>query len=156
MLNCSSAVLNHLYTTFPGSAQKLSKEVGVCQGPRPVFFKAHGEGQLEALLQYAPQLAVLCPDHHVPRLSPDIEESCNLLLGIRESKGLEFSDVMVLDFFRTLDARDHKAWKHLLQPTEASLAAAGGDTPFQYQHPQVETQLKLLYTAITRSCNRLG
>ena len=79
----------------------------------------------------------------------------NLVFSISASKGLEFKDVLVLDFFRELiinrsDSSDiYKAWKSLLQHNTADTS----DSAFSF--PQLEIQLKLLYTGSTRACNRL-
>jgi superfamily I DNA/RNA helicase len=91
------------------------------------------------------RLVIICPDEKLNNLSGlDIR---NQVFGIREAKGLEFSDVAVVDFFSSLANPDQKAWRQLL--LDDTLA----DGPQSF--PQVETQLKLLYTAMTRSCNRL-
>jgi hypothetical protein len=74
----------------------------------------------------------------------------NTVMGIRAAKGLEFSDVMILDFFSGVSKEDAKAWKVLF--------AEGSDVHVQdqqFRFPQLEPQLKMLYTAITRSMNRL-
>jgi hypothetical protein len=67
--------------------------------------------------------------------------------GIRAAKGLEFQDIVLFDFFSRIPAADHKAWRSLLSEEQK-------DGMLQ-QFPQIELQLKLLYTAITRGCNRL-
>ena len=173
ILNCSSAVLDQLHLSFPGSAKVLSRETGRGTGPQPVFFQAERQEQLQELLLLAPMLVVLRPDEQQSQTGSEgsssrgsddqgtttttisTTDSNVLSLGIREAKGLEFDDVAIVNFFRHLDARDTKGWKHLLQPSEASSAAVSGDMAFQYLYTQLEGQLKVLYTAITRSCNRL-
>jgi hypothetical protein len=74
----------------------------------------------------------------------------HLVLGIRAAKGLEFPDVLMLDFFSALPSRDQKPWKRLLSDDNVMVLT---DSALQY--PQLEGQLKLLYTGITRCCNRL-
>uniref|UniRef100_A0A7S3MCI7 DNA helicase n=1 Tax=Spumella elongata TaxID=89044 RepID=A0A7S3MCI7_9STRA len=76
----------------------------------------------------------------------------NIVMGIRAAKGLEFSDVMVLDFFSKLSAADAKAWKTLFAENPNADVAVQDQ---QFKYPQLEPQLKMLYTAITRSMNRL-
>ena len=70
------------------------------------------------------------------------------VLGIREAKGLDFAEVVVVDFFRCLDHRQQASWKHLLQASPCN--------GFCDEHPEVETHLTLLYTAVTRSQRRLN
>lgn len=76
----------------------------------------------------------------------------NTVMGIRAAKGLEFSDVMILDFFRHIPEHDHKAWKVLFADNNQADVQVRDK---QFEYPQLEPQLKMLYTAITRSMNRL-
>ena len=68
------------------------------------------------------------------------------LISVKESKGLEWTDCVILDFFCNIPKSDTKAWKQLL---ENDIKGRGE------LWPQLESQLKQLYVAITRSCNRL-
>ena len=68
------------------------------------------------------------------------------LFGIRQSKGLEFADVIIVDFFNQLPALDQKIWKQMINNSAASS---------NLNAPHIEMQLKLLYTAVTRARNRL-
>lgn len=69
------------------------------------------------------------------------------VIGIRDSKGLEFRDVVIVDFFSDLEAEAQKAWRELLRDRDISTIKPG--------FPQLEGHLKLLYTAITRTSRRL-
>ncbi|KAL3942123.1 MAG: hypothetical protein SGBAC_003623 [Bacillariaceae sp.] len=70
-----------------------------------------------------------------------------MVYEIRAAKGLEFKSVMVLGFFGELPVGIHKPWRDLL------LGRADGG--FQNAYPEVEGHMKLLYTAVTRSIERL-
>lgn len=81
----------------------------------------------------------------------DNVESCrellggyNLVYGIREVKGLEFKGVIIFDFFSSLPLNLQKPWREMLY------GRAGED--FKNEYPEIQAQLKLLYTAVTR-CN---
>ena len=77
----------------------------------------------------------------------------NSVLGIRAAKGLEFPDVVMLDFFCHVSSEsEQRAWKMLLK--DGSLVAPQQEHYGRY-FPQLEGQLKLLYTGITRCCHRL-
>lgn len=82
------------------------------------------------------------------------EESNTSCLGIREANGLEFCDVAIVDFFcRIEDSLQNKAWKTILlgdTSKKIKMTAASLDIPIA-----MELELKLLYTAITRSYSRL-
>ena len=85
------------------------------------------------------------------------------LLGIRDVKGLEFDEVMVLNFFSaSIEASDGsgplwqsipktsaKSWKLLLQSSDAATVRQG------ITDLQVQMQLKMLYTACSRCRRRL-
>jgi superfamily I DNA/RNA helicase len=70
----------------------------------------------------------------------------NIVLTIREAKGLEFPDIILVDFFSSIPSADQRAWKQTL---------GGKGVMEAYTFPQLETQMKVLYTAIMRCCNRL-
>jgi hypothetical protein len=87
------------------------------------------------------------------KLKEDLEECGGdsqhfQVLGIREAKGLDLTEVVIVDFFRCLDERQQASWKQLLQASPCD--------GFCDEHPEVETHLKLLYTAVTRSQRRLN
>ena len=150
ILDCAAAVLGKLFTSFPGAAKELYPERGLFHGPRPAFWGPCGAAaaSLEEVLARSQRLVVLCPDEQqeaLARVCPD-----HLVFGIREAKGLEFPDVALVDFFCSLPESDQRAWRLLLLGSEE-----GGAGLAPYAHPQVEMQLKRLYTAMTRSCHRL-
>ena len=61
---------------------------------------------------------------------------------------LQFSDVVLLNFFSSVSATDQRLWKRLI---EGGLVNGEGTV----KAPHLEPQIKLLYTAITRCCDRL-
>lgn len=101
------------------------------------------------ILQSNERLVVLCPDEISYNLEDYLKKSkvSYLVLGIREAKGLEFPDVAFVDFFCTIPLSDQRAWKNTLGDSKVMTE--------EYAFPQLETQLKVLYTAVTRCCSRL-
>ena len=81
----------------------------------------------------------------------------NPMFGVRAAKGLEFNDVLLLDMFCSLPSSSYKAWHVLFGADMDPNGAASGTMPAdqQYSYPELEPQLKRLYTAVTRSVNRL-
>ncbi len=86
------------------------------------------------------------------------------VLGIRDVKGLEFDDVIILNFFsaeieysdesgkrvwQSIPKSSEKSWKHLMK-TEDAATARGGISDLQ-----IQMQLKMLYTACSRCRCRL-
>jgi superfamily I DNA/RNA helicase len=90
----------------------------------------------------------LTPESNVQRLNGIIGEENPMVLSIVDSKGLEFFEVVIVDFFSSIPPADRSAWKKLftLKP---------GDQLGDFPYPQIESQLKNLYVAITRARNRL-
>eukprot|EP00597_Dinobryon_sp_UTEXLB2267_P010567 CAMPEP_0170100792 /NCGR_PEP_ID=MMETSP0020_2-20130122/1864_1 /TAXON_ID=98059 /ORGANISM="Dinobryon sp., Strain UTEXLB2267" /LENGTH=664 /DNA_ID=CAMNT_0010323745 /DNA_START=228 /DNA_END=2219 /DNA_ORIENTATION=- len=148
ILRCASAVIEKLCSAYPGSARVLPPDLGYSQGPRPAYYMTNGTNSVElrTILTNNERLVVLCLDENNRRAA--LSESDGMVLGIREAKGLEFTDVVVLDFFSGIPSSDQRVWKTLLTADDQQIIQSSWS-------PQVETQLKLLYTAITRSCNRL-
>jgi hypothetical protein len=62
--------------------------------------------------------------------------AAQFILGIRAAKGLEFADVIILDFFGALPDADYRAWKELLDADSDGGAEQGGLSA--YAHPQLE------------------
>jgi superfamily I DNA/RNA helicase len=148
VLNCACALLGKMFVMFPGAANVLPKDVGLFKGPRPACSQVDEVEGLAKLLVKNERLVVLCADEEVVRVDCELTRMNikNTVLGIRAAKGLEFVDVVVLDFFSSIPSKDYQAWKSLF--TSENVVAST-------THPHIELQLKLLYTAVTRSCNRL-
>ena len=156
ILDCAAAILGKLFAFFPGAAKVLHPDRGLYSGPRPAFWRPGGAGaaaaSLDGVLSRSQRLVVLCPDEQqaaLSRLCPD-----HLVFGIREAKGLEFRDVALVDFFASLPETDQRVWRLILRGGDEH-GSGGPAGPAPNEHPQVEMQLKRLYTAVTRSCCRL-
>ena len=122
----------------------------LCRGPRPGFAYWSTE-QLRTLLSSSSlsgsAIVVLTPDENYAALSQEMgfgSEVATLMLGIREAKGLDFAEVLIVDFFKNLDESHHRNWKGMLSEKAAA------------PHPELETHIKLLYTAVTRAQRRLN
>ena len=124
ILAAAGNVLEWLLDLFPGACERLPNDEGLCQGPRPgLAFWTPGQVRHLLKTQGAESgLVLLTLDHHLDRLkqSLDIEDSLlDSVFGIRDAKGLDFQEVVILDFFQSLDTSIQKGWKqvfcHLLQ-----------------------------------------
>lgn len=147
ILKCASAFLDLLFRYFPGSARQLQKDVGLFQGSRPGLLHKVDVRNLATLLSDKLKgTVVLCHDDSA-RHWQHMLGGYKLVYGIRESKGLEFKSVIILDFFRELPSAVQKPWRNLLLDREG--------LDFETKHPIVGTHLKLLYTGITRCIEQL-
>jgi hypothetical protein len=99
--------------------------------------------RLQELVKKRKGIVVLTHDDHVLRWKRSLDYP--LVYGIREAKGLEFQEVILVDFFGGVPSGVpdslQKLWRNLL---------LGRDMADVSRHPEVEGHLKLLYTAITR------
>lgn len=149
ILSVAAAVLDKLFVGFKDSAPDLrSKDYGVFHGPRPGVFQFGRDSLLKVVEKIEGVVLLAMNDKDVEVLSKTVPKGV-VVLSIRDSKGLEFRDVVLVDFFAGLPEEHQKPWRNLL------LGQEGQDTHgFQEKYPEVETHLKQLYTAITRCINR--
>jgi hypothetical protein len=151
ILNCAAGILSKMFALFPGSAKVLEPDKGLFTGPLPAYWQTSTStsSSMHTVLSTvsSERLVFICPDQRREELASLNPE--RLVLGIREAKGLEFPHVAVVDFFCSLTLQDQAVWVLILGEDRASAAVAALD------NPQVELQLKLLYTAVTRSSRSL-
>jgi len=157
ILRVANLVLDRLYNAFPSAAAKLPPDTGLVHGPRPSLLLLENDFTTVAdLISANERLRVLVRDEYKDTIKENLSliriETKEAVFGIREAKGLEFSDVVILDFFASItdQTEHHKEWKRLLLWSDKSKTR---DTA--YVPVTMELEIKLLYTAITRSCNRL-
>ena len=152
ILNVAAGVLDRLFKAFPKSANTLARDIGAFSGPRPSLLRDFSLAKLKELVGMIDGIVLLTHDEHVQALK-EVVGAHVLVFGIRYSKGLEFPHVVIVDFFKDLTQPHQKAWKTLLS------IRSDQDNPeiekLKDNAPEVETQLKLLYTAITRCSKRL-
>ena len=163
ILSCAAQVLSIMFKHFPGSANELAgADVGLFKGPRPEYHMNKGSDKvgvvavidvLGSLLRKNERFVILTRDEHVSQIKSDYLKCIGMdrttVMGIRESKGLEFQDIIIVDFFCTLSSmRDQKAFAQMLKVKK-------DEVPMDNHYPQLEGQLKLLYTCITRCSSRL-
>jgi len=147
ILNCASGFLRLLFDYFPGSAQALERDYGLFKGARPGVFQGVSVEQLLTLIRKIPMVPILVHDDEVKKWKKSLGGYSNVY-GIAEAKGLEFKTVIILDFFADLPKSVQKPWRELLLGRERTFE-------FRNKHPLVETHLKFIYTAVTRSIETL-
>jgi hypothetical protein len=175
ILDAAGVLLEWLFQYFPVSCKKLPQDDGLCRGPHPGWVMPVSHSDL-ARESSGAGLVILTPDENLPKLKGALQKCVGVsqhfqVLGIREAKvcrsaftfprtyfiqmtlrsttqGLDFAEVVIVDFLRCLDERQQTSWKHFLQSSPADGCCI--------EHPEVATYLKLLYTAVTRSQRRLN
>ena len=140
ILNVAAAILSQMFSVFPDSAKQLGKDDGLFQGPRPGIFHKVKAATISALLNEKMRgFRVLTHDENVQECIDNKLGGYELVYGIRKTKGLEFKNVIVLDFFSSISIELQKPWREML--------LGRFDHDFHMDHPEIEGQLKLLYTA---------
>lgn len=145
IMNLSAAVLKRMFKVFPARASQLDRVLFV--GPRPgVLYSVNLNVLRGALSSALSGSTILVHDEH-KALCKQLLDGYKQLYGIREAKGLEFKSVIVFDFFSGIPQALQKPWRDLLLGRERH--------DYAFLFPEVEGYLKLLYTAMTRSVDRL-
>src|SRR2546423_540541 len=110
ILQLASSVIDLIWYFFPDSIDKLSREIGEIGGPRPIVFDGFqaetfyfnvfsiGENAANCIEFGAEQVIIVRDDvakQHVKNRIGNI----GLVMTIFEAKGMEFSDVLLYNFF---------------------------------------------------------
>ena len=155
ILRLAGSLLELLEAMFPDSFDRMASDVGSTLGPMPVFLETTDPAELQlqlfdaedgGALEFGAEQVVLV------REEPDIAEARAsipdaLVMTIEEAKGLEFTDVLIFNFWRNSPAqREWRVLYHWAEGAPGSLPAFDAA-----KHHILCGELKFLYTAITRA-----
>ncbi|KAG8795770.1 hypothetical protein FRC12_009777 [Ceratobasidium sp. 428] len=147
-------IVQSIHHLFPESIDPMEPEKAKHYGDPPILFTdiRNEEGYFEKFLLgssasnrvvFGAQQAILVRDADAAeKLDARLQGLCNVL-PVMDSKGLEFDDVLIYNFFSS-SAAPLSAWEHL----------AGGTRGNQAPPPVLCAELKLLYVAMTRARRR--
>ncbi|KAI5996986.1 hypothetical protein EDD15DRAFT_2528653 [Pisolithus albus] len=162
IVNCAQSVVELITDFWPESIDILETEQAMLGGPKPVFF---AESEDESLL-YEPffsglggsrelgaEQCIIVRDSVVRRKIRERFGDIAVILTLQESKGLEFEDVFLYNFFED-SAAPLSQWRVLStafnnRETASSLGVSGSP------HSVLCTELKNLYVGITRAQKKL-
>ncbi len=154
ILRLASLVMRLIWQGFPDTVDKLEPEIGSLNGPRPVLFVGvdHnilrssdiGQNSLSAeTSDFGAEQVILVRDANMKKSLQNQIGDVALVLTIRESKGMEFDDVILWNLFT--DCPDQAGLRSLdklkNQPAKFDPRRQGG----------MCSELKNLYVAITRA-----
>ena len=121
ILNLASSVVSMLQEYFPESFDKLAKDQGQLDGPKPVLLGSCSQSDLAIILrgnrrktttiEFGAHQAILVASNDARERLPE-ELSHGLVLTIYEAKGLEFDDVLVYNFFKDSQVRCCRNGQH--------------------------------------------
>ena len=111
ILNAAASILSQMFTYFPDSAKQLGRDDGLFKGPRPgIFHKVKFEIMAELLSERLSGTVVLTHDECVKEVKDKLG-GYELVYGIRRAKGLEFKNIIIVDFFSSLPKISQKPWR---------------------------------------------
>ncbi|XP_046368823.1 TPR and ankyrin repeat-containing protein 1-like [Haliotis rufescens] len=174
VLSLTSAILDVMEEFFPESFDKvhMERDVGLFQGPAPVLIQSCRREDLHTLLQgrnrsssspidFGAHQAILVVNKEAKECVPkEMSRRCNVLTII-ESKGLEFNDILLFNFFK--DSQASKEWRVVASCLERHAKTftedhegfqSSGVHPLAFEpnkHKILNFELKYLYTALTRA-----
>ena len=121
ILNLASSVVSVLQKYFPESFDKLAKDQGQLDGPKPVLLGSCSQSDLAIILrgnkrktttiEFGAHQVILVASNEARERLPE-ELSLALVLTIYEAKGLEFDDVLVYNFFKDSQVRCRRDGQH--------------------------------------------
>ncbi|KAI6100008.1 hypothetical protein EV401DRAFT_2215392 [Pisolithus croceorrhizus] len=162
IVNCAQSIVKLITDFWPESIDILRPECAMLGGPKPVFFV----GSEDESLPYEPFLSglggsrelgaeqcIIVRDSVVRKQIRERFGDIAVILTLQESKGLEFDDVFLYNFFED-SAAPLSQWRVLLmafniQATTSSLDVSGSP------HSVLCTELKNLYVGVTRARKKL-
>ncbi|XP_073486693.1 TPR and ankyrin repeat-containing protein 1 [Aquarana catesbeiana] len=176
ILNLASSVVDLLQHFFPESFDRLPRDCGLFDGPKPTVLDSCSVSDLALLLrgnkrktqpiEFGAHQVILVTNEIAKENIPE-ELSLALVLTIYEAKGLEFDDVLLYNFFT--DSEASKEWRIISSfnpvifenqnsqplievPLEGACSHSTRSFPMDLEmHKILNGELKQLYTAITRA-----
>ncbi|XP_076107040.1 uncharacterized protein LOC143075492 [Mytilus galloprovincialis] len=162
----AKSVLDILSDLFPDSFDKLPDEQCVFNGPKPVLLYAYSPDDLIKMLchhkqetsqiEFGAHQAILVVDDDARDKVPE-ELKTGIVLTLYEAKGLEFDDILLFNIFKNSQAS--KEWRVVTdflqrQGKDKTLQTGYSSRPLTFDpklHKVLNSELKQLYTAITRA-----
>lgn len=159
ILAVASLVMNMIWKGFPETVDKLDPEVGNLSGPKPVLFvgcdvdilrtRNVGSSSLsKRAADFGAEQVILVRDTKSKTSLQDQVGDVALILTILESKGMEFEDVILWNFFSECPDQVGVRILNALKNDE--------NTFDPWKHGGMCSELKHLYVAITRARSQLS
>ncbi|KAH9921295.1 uncharacterized protein B0H18DRAFT_880310 [Fomitopsis serialis] len=165
IVNCARSVVELLTKFWPHAIDNLGEERGIIDGLKPVFFTGWDDdnvryeqflfGDSGSQIEFGAQQCIMVRDDAAKEKLQAQIGNIGLIMTPYESKGLEFNDVLLYNFFADSTV-DLSQWRVVLnalpQGSGEALRAPRFDDS---RHNGVCRELKILYVAITRARQNL-
>lgn len=116
ILCLASSVVDLLQCYFPESFDRLEKDQGMFEGPKPVILEScsltdlamimRGNRRQASRIEFGAHQAILVASDEARNALPE-ELRHGLVMTIYEAKGLEFDDVLIYNFFKDSQVRNY-------------------------------------------------
>lgn len=155
ILQLASLIMSLLWKGFPDTVDKLGPEIGQLAGPTPTIFLGCGADLLTSTNvgrvqlsgnsgEFGAEQVILVRDDAQKKILQAQIGDAALVLTILQSKGMEFDDVILWDFFSNCpNETGVRNLGALLKPETAS--------GYAREHTEMCSELKTLYVAVTRA-----
>ncbi|KAF9523644.1 hypothetical protein CPB83DRAFT_681179 [Crepidotus variabilis] len=167
IVNCAHSIIQIIMKYWKNAIDSLKPERGKASGAKPIFYQNIYAGYVheghfmkrnithEPVVELGAHQCILVRDDQAKKqLAEKMGRDIGLVLTLYESKGLEFNDVFLYNFFHdsTVPASD---WRLLLNvvPHTGTPHRAPAFNPTR--HAAICSELKCLYVAVTRARNNL-
>ncbi|KAJ7051208.1 hypothetical protein C8F01DRAFT_1237408 [Mycena amicta] len=165
IVNCAHSVIEILTLFWPYSIDILSRERGTVDGLRPVFFNGFDSSNVEyeqflfgdregSYIEFGAQQCILVRDDTAREKLREQVGDIGLIMTLYESKGLEFNDVLLYNFFEDSTVGEAQ-WRVVLNAIDDDQRNEAVPVFDKAKHAGVCVELKFLYVAITRARNNV-
>ncbi|CAH1443461.1 unnamed protein product [Lactuca virosa] len=170
VLNLAQSVIDLLFQFFPLFVDALRPETSRISGELPVLletdtsdnaiktiFGTNKVGSDQKVIGFGAEQVVLVWDEYLKEKVVNIVGKNALVLTIMESKGLEFQDVLLYDFFTTSSfSNEWRIIYEYMKEKDLNMSSTVMCSSFDMEkHVVLCSELKQLYVAITRTRQRL-
>ncbi|KAH9698658.1 UvrD-like helicase ATP-binding domain-containing protein [Citrus sinensis] len=170
VLNLAQSVIELLYRFFPHSVDILKPETSLIYGEPPVLLESRDDENAVIkifgnsgdaggnMVGFGAEQVILVRDDCVRKEISNYVRKQALVLTILESKGLEFQDVLLYDFFGSSPIKNlwRVVYEYMKEQALFDSTLPGSFPSFnEAKHNLLCSELKQLYVAITRTRQRL-
>ncbi|RHZ77053.1 hypothetical protein Glove_186g78 [Diversispora epigaea] len=163
IIKLASSVTDLIKDFFPDSIDSLKPERGEVGGPRPIMIKEiqseiklfnafsendHSDDHIDLGTE---QVIIVRDDTDKSHVKKIIGKSAGLVMTVYETKGMEFNDVLLYNFFKPAGLM----WRVILSTLDGYSKGIRSFDHHHHQHFILLYELKNLYVAVTRARKRL-